>query len=62
MDRTQFEVQVKRRADIIHERTGWARKKILNWALAHSVLSAYWDLDLDPTETIEMAKIFSEIK
>jgi streptomycin 6-kinase len=62
MDRTQFEVQAKRRVDIIHERTGWAREKILNWALAHSVLSAYWDLDLDPTETIEMAKIFSEIK
>ncbi len=62
MDRTQFKVQAERRVDIIHERTGWAREKILNWALAHSVISAYWDLDLDPTETIEMAKIFAGIK
>ena len=62
MDRTQFKVQAERRVDIIHERTGWAREKIIHWALAHSVLSAYWDLDLDPTETIEMAKIFAGIK
>jgi streptomycin 6-kinase len=62
MDRSSFKVQAKRRVDIIHERTGWERGKILNWALAHAVVSAYWDLDLDPTETIEMAKIFSEIK
>ncbi len=62
MDRTQFEVQTKRRVAIIHERTGWVREKIISWALAHSILSAYWDLDLDPTETIEMAKIFSSLK
>ncbi len=62
MDRTNFKVQTERRVDIIYERTGWAREKIINWALAHSVLSAYWDLDLDPTETIEMSKIFSGIK
>lgn len=62
MDRTQFEVQTERRVDIIHERTGWAREKIIHWALAHSVLSAYWELDLDATETIEMAKIFSSLK
>lgn len=62
MDRTQFKVQIERRVAIIHERTGWAREKIIHWALAHSVLSAYWDLELDPTETIEMAKIFSGIK
>ncbi|MBN8581619.1 MAG: phosphotransferase [Anaerolineae bacterium] len=62
MDRTNFKVQTERRVAIIHERTNWAREKIINWALAHSVLSAYWDLDLDPNETIEMAKIFSGIK
>lgn len=62
MDRTQFKVQTKRRVDIIHERTGWTREKILNWTVVFSVLSAYWDLDLNPTETIEMAKIFSELK
>ena len=62
MDRTQFKVQSERRVAIIHERTGWAREKIIHWVLAHSVLSAYWDLELDPTETIEMAKIFSGIK
>ena len=62
MDGIQFKVQAKRRVDIIRERTGWAREKIIGWALAHSVLSAYWDLELDPVYPIEAAKIFSTFK
>jgi streptomycin 6-kinase len=62
MDEKQFKVQAMRRVDIIHERTGWAREKIIGWSLAHSVLSAYWDLDLDPEYPVEAAQIFSTLK
>jgi streptomycin 6-kinase len=62
MDRTRFKVQAERRVEIIKERTGWAREKIIGWALAHSVLSAYWDLELDPVYPIEAARIFMELK
>lgn len=62
MDGVKFKVQAKRRVDVIRERTGWAREKIVGWALAHSVLSAYWDLELDPVYPIEAAKVFSAIK
>ncbi|MBK6793269.1 MAG: phosphotransferase [Anaerolineales bacterium] len=61
MDRTQFKVQAERRVSILHERFGWAREKIIGWALAHSVLSAYWDLDLEPESSIEAARIFAKI-
>lgn len=62
MDRTKFEVQAKRRVDIFRERLGWEREKILGWALAHSVLSAFWDLGLDPAYAIAAAEIFSTLK
>lgn len=62
MDGSRFKVQAMRRVDILRERMGWARGRILGWALAHSVLSAYWDLELDPGYPLEAARIFSEIK
>lgn len=62
MDGISFKVQAERRVDIIKERTGWAREKIIGWALAHSVLSAYWDLELDPGYPVEAARIFSTLK
>lgn len=62
MDRIQFKVQAERRVDILRERMGWAREKIIGWAMAHSVLSAYWDLELDPVYPLEAAKVFSELK
>lgn len=61
MDRDRFKVQAKRRVDILRERLGWEREKTLGWALAHSILSAYWDLELDPEYAIEAARIFSEL-
>lgn len=45
MDRNRFQVQTKRRVDIIHERLGWQRERILHWTLAHAVLSAWWDYE-----------------
>lgn len=61
MDRVRFKVQTMRRVDILRERLGWAREKILGWALAHSVLSACWDLELKPAYAIEAARVFSEL-
>jgi streptomycin 6-kinase len=61
MDSHQFKVHAERRVDIFRERLGWEREKIIGWALAHSVLSAYWDLELNPTYSFEAARIFSEM-
>lgn len=61
MDWSRFKVQAKRRVDILRVRLGWEREKTIGWALAHSILSAYWDLELDPEFPIEAAKIFSEL-
>lgn len=62
MDWSRFKVWTGRRVDIFRERLGWAREKIIGWALAHSVLSAYWDIELNPAFSIEAARIFSVIK
>jgi streptomycin 6-kinase len=36
---------VKRRVDILHERLGFERERIVEWSLAHAVLSAWWGLE-----------------
>lgn len=63
MDGSRFEVQTKRRVDIIHERLGWAREHILQWSLAHAVLSAWWDVEdgMDWEYPLQCAKVFFEI-
>ena len=35
----------KRRIDILHERLGFERERILEWGLAHAVLSAWWGIE-----------------
>jgi streptomycin 6-kinase len=63
MDNDQFKVQTKRRVDILHERLGWEREMTIQWALAHAVLSAWWDYpNLDWNYSLNCAKIFSELK
>lgn len=63
MGRDQFEVHTKRRVNIIHERTGWAREKILGWALAHSILSAWWDYPSQGWEnSLARAEVFAALK
>ena len=36
---------ILRRVDILHERLGWERERILEWSLAHAVLSAWWGIE-----------------
>ncbi|HCK64993.1 MAG TPA: aminoglycoside/hydroxyurea antibiotic resistance kinase, partial [Anaerolineae bacterium] len=63
-DEKQFEIQTKRRVDIIKERTGWERESIINWALSHAVLSAWWNFEssIEDEHSLMCAKIFSELK
>lgn len=64
MDRIKFKSQTMRRISIIKERTGWERDKIIQWALSHAILSAWWDLEdnMQTNFSLECAKIFFEIK
>jgi streptomycin 6-kinase len=64
MDWIRFEVQAKRRVDILHERLGWRRERILQWTLAHAILSAWWDYEdgMDWEYALTCAKIVSKIK
>jgi streptomycin 6-kinase len=36
---------ILRRVDILHEHLGWERERILEWSLAHAVLSAWWGIE-----------------
>ncbi len=35
----------KKRIDILHEQLGFERERILEWGLAHAVLSAWWSIE-----------------
>jgi streptomycin 6-kinase len=40
-----YRLMTKRRIDIFHERLGFERERILEWGLAHAVLSAWWSIE-----------------
>ncbi|MDP2777750.1 MAG: aminoglycoside phosphotransferase family protein, partial [Anaerolineales bacterium] len=63
-DWSRFKLQTERRIRILSERLGWEREKIIKWATAHAVLSAWWDFQdgMDWQYSINCARIFSEIK
>ncbi len=44
-DGINIRLRVKRRIDILHEHLGWERERILEWSLAHAVLSAWWSTE-----------------
>ena len=63
-DGVSFKAQTKRRMSILSERVGWERESILNWAIAHAVLSTWWDTQPDGTGgeySLWCAEMFSEI-
>lgn len=63
MDRDSFKVRAKRRVDILHEQMGWERESIIQWSMAHAVLSVWWDYPGEGWEyALRCADIFSEIK
>ena len=63
-DWSSFKVQAERRVSILAERLGWEREKIINWATAHAVLSAWWNIEgrEDWRYSLQCAEIFSELK
>lgn len=63
-DGNSFQIKTERRVSILSERLGWERRKILNWATAHAVLSAWWSVEdnMDSGYSMQCAKIFSELK
>jgi len=63
-DWNNFQIMTKRRVSILAERLGWERKKILNWATAHAVLSAWWNIEdnMEDEYSLQCARIFSETK
>ncbi len=63
-DWNNFQIKAERRVSILSERLSWEREKILNWATAHAVLSAWWSIEdnMDEAYALQCAKIFSEIK
>lgn len=44
-DGDRLKVQIEKRIDILHEHLGFERERILEWTLAHAVLSAWWSIE-----------------
>ena len=63
-DRISFQVRAERRVSILAERLSWEREKIINWATAHAVLSAWWSMEdgEDWEYSMWCAEVFSGIK
>lgn len=47
--------RIAARADILSQRLGYNRKRILGWAAAHAALSACWDLEARKSITVQLA-------
>jgi len=58
-DGVNYQSMIKKRIDILHEHLGFERERILEWSLAHAVLSAWWSFE-DNTGG-ESATRFAEI-
>jgi streptomycin 6-kinase len=63
-DARQFRAQAERRVSIFSERLGWEREKIIRWAMAHAILSAWWNIEegMQDEYSLQCAQLFSEIK
>ena len=58
-DGSNYKSMIKKRIDILHEHLGFEREHILEWSLAHAVLSSWWSFE-DNTGW-ESAARFAEI-
>ncbi|MCE9646503.1 MAG: aminoglycoside phosphotransferase family protein [Chloroflexi bacterium] len=63
-DGNSFKVRAERRVSILSERLGWEREKIIKWATAHAILSAWWSIedDMDGEYSLQCAQLFSGLK
>ena len=44
-DESSFRLRAKRRIDILRAHLGWERERILEWSLAHAVISTWWGIE-----------------
>jgi streptomycin 6-kinase len=64
LDARQFKVQAERRVGILSEHLGWERRVIINWSVAHAVLSAWWNIEdgMEDEYSLRCIQLLSEIK
>ncbi|HSG42290.1 MAG TPA: aminoglycoside phosphotransferase family protein [Anaerolineales bacterium] len=63
-DGVNYKSMIKKRIDTLHEHLGFERERILEWSLAHAILSSWWSFE-DNTgweSASRFAKILSTIK
>jgi streptomycin 6-kinase len=63
IDASRFKIRAERRVSIFAERLGWERERIIQWATAHAVLSAWWGIE-DGTDweySMRCAEVFSKL-
>ncbi|MDO9302996.1 MAG: aminoglycoside phosphotransferase family protein [Anaerolineales bacterium] len=61
---TNPKVQTERRLSILSERLGFPRQRLLDWALCHAILSAWWDMQPDGTGgeySLRCAELFASL-
>jgi streptomycin 6-kinase len=60
---TDYRQITKRRIDILHEHLGFERERILEWGLAHAVLSAWWGNEdhINDEYSIGFAEMIAEL-
>jgi len=44
-DGINYKSMIKKRIDILHEHLGFERERILEWSLAHAILSSWWSFE-----------------
>ena len=64
LNRNDYRLITKRRIDILHERLGFERERILEWGLAHAVLSVWWSIEDhgDWEYAMQCAELFATLK
>jgi len=45
LDGINLKSMIKKRIDILHEHLGFERERILEWSLAHAILSTWWSIE-----------------
>jgi streptomycin 6-kinase len=64
LEMTNPQQVTKRRIDILHEHLGFERERMLEWGLAHAVLSAWWSIgdNIKDDYSIAFAEMIAELK
>ncbi len=61
---SRLKSRIEKRIDILHEQLGFERERILEWSLAHAILSAWWGVE-DNTGweySMRFAKMIADIE